>query len=165
MTGCQERGWSLHFYKWWLHTRTNWTWSWANYCSWRCSKQGFGTIWSPELLSNPTNTIERYLVNFSDPGVIKDVRKGNSIFFKFPKTKKTTRAKECHMQLKLRGELGRKNIIIHAGFLPELKTNQKVSERPEQIDLITLALLRSTSKWKALSWVYRTDTWCVQKGL
>lgn len=55
------------------------------------------------------------------------------------------------MQLKLRGELGRKNIIIHAGFLPELKTNQKVSERPEQIDLITLALLRSTSKWKALS--------------
>lgn len=45
------------------------------------------------------------------------------------------------MQLKLLlGELGRKNLIIHAGFWPELKViNQKVSERPEQIDLVTLA--------------------------
>lgn len=31
-------------------------------------------------------------------------------------TKKTTGAKEYHMQLKLQGELGRKNVIIHAGF-------------------------------------------------
>lgn len=30
--------------------------------------------------------------------------------------KKTTEAKECYMQLKLQGELGRKNVIIRVGF-------------------------------------------------
>lgn len=43
-------------------------------------------------------------------------------------------------------------------ILARPKSNQKVSERPEQIDLITLALLRSTSKWKTLSSIYWTDT-------
>lgn len=45
-------------------------------------------------------------------------------------------------------------------ILARAKSNQKVSERPEQTDLVTLALLGSTSKWKTLSlFTHR----CVQK--
>lgn len=36
--------------------------------------------------------------------------------FQQTEKKKSVKAKECHMQLKLQGELGRKNVIIHAEF-------------------------------------------------
>lgn len=51
---------------------------------------------------------------------------------------KTVRAKECHMQLKLQGELCRKNAITHTGFQLELEVIRKSMKA--QNKLISLLL-------------------------
>lgn len=82
-------------------------------------------------------------------------------------TKKPTEAKECHMQLKLLGELGRKNLIILAGFWPELKVIRKsVKDQNKLISLLLhyLDLLLNGNFFPESSGLILFTCRCVQKG-